>query len=94
MPGRYRSKTDKQQNYMLEMDTLDALADSPVALTIEEICAKKLTLTGQSTQKMARLLSSLVNMGLVRKTKDKQRGKMIYMAVSQLEAQGYRLDLE
>ena len=93
MPGRSpsMSKTQRQQ-YVFEV--LHVLDESPVALNIEEISAHSLVLAGFSTQRMARFLSELVNMGLVRKSYNREQKRMTYMAVSQLETQGYRLDLE
>ena len=79
---------------MLEFETLNVLSESPIALTIEEICEKSMTLHGRSSQKMARVLSELNKMGLVRKAQSRSRKKMIYMAVSQLEEQGITLSTE
>lgn len=84
-----RSKYSPALTQAITLDALDALAASPTALTIDEICINKPTLVGQTTQKMARCLNTLVEMGLVEKTKSKS-GRMLYMAVSQLEQQGYR----
>jgi DNA-binding transcriptional regulator GbsR (MarR family) len=53
-----------------------------------------MTLHGRSSQKMARVLSELNKMGLVRKAQSRSRKKMIYMAVSQLEEQGITLSAE
>jgi len=93
MPGRNRGSS-KAENRMLEFETLNVLSESPVALTIEEICSKSMTLHGRSSQKMARILSELNKMGLIRKTQSRSRKKMIYMAVSQLEEQGITLSAE
>ena len=49
-----------------------------------------MNLTNQTPQKMARVLSNLCDIGMVKKTKSKAKGnKMVYMAVSSLEDAGY-----
>ena len=93
MPGRNRGSS-KAENQMLEFETLNVLSESPIALTIEEICEKSMTLHGRSSQKMARVLSELNKMGLVRKAQSRSRKKMMYRAVSQLEEQGITLSTE
>lgn len=88
MPGRKNTAT-KTQNQKYEFEVLSVLSESPVALTIPEICEKNMLLVGLSSQKMARILSDLVNMGLVRKSQSKAKGnRMIYMAESQLKYTG------
>lgn len=80
------------QTQAITVSALAVLADSPTPLTIEEIKAGDLTLTYQTTQKMARVLNELVEAGFVKKTKSKSRGKMIYAAVANLEEQGYSME--
>jgi len=87
MPGR-KSKYSKEQTQALTVAALDVLAESPNALTISDICARRISLQGQTTQKMARVLNELVEYGLVQKAKNKA-GRMLYMATAQLEEQGY-----
>lgn len=90
MPGR-KSGIDKAKNQMYEFETLSVLSESSNALTISDIYARSMTLTGLTPQKMARTLSQLVNMGLVRKTQSKSKGRMVYIAQSQLDEQGITL---
>ena len=92
MPAFKTSKYSTVQNQQIALDALDVLAHSPVPLTIDEICASDLTLTYQTNQKMARELNKLVEVGFVKKTKSKAKGKMIYAAVAQLEEQGYDIE--
>lgn len=87
MPGR-KSKYSKEQTQALTVAALDVLAESPNALTISDICARRISLQGQTTQKMARVLNDLVEYGLVQKAKNRA-GRMLYMATAQLEEQGY-----
>ena len=88
MPAFRKSKYTKEQTQAITLDAMSVLADSPEALTISEICVRSPALMGQTSQKMARCLNELVEMGLVRKTKGSS-GRMLYMAEAQLEAQGY-----
>lgn len=92
MPGFVKSKYNATFNGELRVRALAVLADSPTPLTIAEICAEDLTLTGQTPQKMARELNELVEAGFVMKTKSKNKGRMVYAAVSQLEAQSYDIN--
>ena len=90
MPAyKRKSKYTPAQTQEITMEALDVLANSPVALTISEICLERISLAGQTTQKMARCLNTLVDWGMVEKAKSKS-GRMLYMATSQLQAQGYR----
>ena len=83
-----KSKYSKELTQSITMEAMGVLAESPTALTISEICVHNPLLVGQTNQKMARCLNDLVEMGLVEKTRSRT-GRMLYMAISQLEAQGY-----
>lgn len=78
MPGR-SSRYTAAQNAQLEIWVLDTLINAERALTIEEIINTNMNLTGHTTQKIARVLSSLVERGTASKGKDKVKNKMIYM---------------
>lgn len=93
MPGYVKSKYSPEFSSELRVRALSALADSPTALTIEEICQTDSTLIGVTPQKMARSLNELVEAGFVKKTKSKAKNnRMVYAAVSQLESQGYDIN--
>lgn len=93
MPSYRKSKYTIEQTQELTMLALGVLEDSSVAMTIQEICANDINLTNQTPQKMARVLSNLCDIGMVKKTKSKAKGnKMVYMAVSSLEDAGYDID--
>lgn len=95
MPGRItKTPSDKAHDQMLEFETLAVLSDSFNALTISEICERSFILTGQSVQKMARILSRLNDMGLVRKTMSKSRKRMVYMSVAKMEEMGITIEGE
>ena len=89
MPGYVKSKYSPEFTSELRVRALSVLADSPNPMTIDEICRTDTSLIGIATQKMARSLNDLVEAGFVMKTKSKSKNKMVYMAVSQLEDQGY-----
>ena len=89
MPGYVKSKYSPEFTSELRVRALSVLADSPNPMTIDEICATDTSLIGVTTQKMARSLNELIEAGFVMKTKSKSKNKMVYMAVSQLEDQGY-----
>lgn len=91
MPTFKQSKYTKK-SAEIRLTALGVLVDAGRPLTISEICASDLSLTYQTTQKMARELSELVEAGLVMKTKSKSKGRMVYAAVASLESQGYDIE--
>lgn len=92
MPAFKKPKYSTVQTQEITMRTLGVLVDAGAALTIDEICQRDMHLVGQTTQKMARVLNSLVEGGLVMKTKSKAKQRMIYAAVASLEKQGYDIN--
>lgn len=89
MPGRnVKTPADKARDQMLTFETLAVLDESIVALTISEIQERSMTLTGLTSQKMARILSELNKAGLVRKAQSKSRKRMVYMSVAKMEELG------
>lgn len=92
MPAFVKPKYTREKSAEIRLTALGVLVDAGRPLTISEICAADMSLTYQSTQKMARELGSLVEAGLVRKTKSKSKGRMVYAAVASLEAQGYDME--
>ena len=63
------------------------LAEEQTALNIQEIQQRDLTLIGITSQKMARMIGHLVDVGLVAKAKGKD-GRMVYKCLAMLEAEG------
>lgn len=92
MPAFKKAKYSTAQSAEIRLTALGVLVDAGRPLTISEICAADLTLTYITTQKMARELADLVEAGLVKKTKSKSKGRMVYAAVACLEDQGYNLE--
>lgn len=92
MPAFKQAKYTKERSVEIRLAALGVLQDAGCPLTISEICAADMTLTYQTTQKMARELGDLVEAGLVKKTKSKSKGRMVYAAVACLEEQGYEMD--
>lgn len=83
------NKYSSAQNEQLIAAVVDVLEDSPVAMTISDICVRRPSLAGQTSQKMSRILNELIEYGLVRKSLNKQTKRMMYISVNQLVSQGY-----
>ena len=92
MPGRKTSRFTKDQNALLQGEVMIILAESEEALTIEQIQQKSILLTGLSSQKMARILSRLIEMGNVTKAKSRSQAKMVYKSLAVMEKQGYHVE--
>ena len=63
------------------------LAESQEAMNIQQIQLNDPNLVGITSQKMARMINHLVEVGLVAKTKGKD-GRMVYKCLAVLEAEG------
>lgn len=63
------------------------LAEEQAALNIQEIQQRDVNLVGITSQKMARMINHLVDVGLVAKAKGKD-GRMVYKCLATLEAEG------
>lgn len=87
-----QAKYTKERSVEIRLAALGVLQDAGRPLTISEICASDISLTYQTTQKMSRELAELVEAGLVKKTKSKSKGRMVYAAVASLEEQGYDIE--
>ena len=87
-----KSKYTTVQTQEITMTALEVLNASPVALTIDEICAGNPYLSNQTPQKMARVLTQLNDFGFIKKSKSKEKGRMVYMSIEQLEKQGYEVN--
>ena len=66
----------------------------PQSMTIDEIKSQDMILQPLTSQKMARLIGNLIEMGLVRKGKSKSLGRMVYKAVAVMISQGYDVNEE
>jgi hypothetical protein len=90
MPYR-KSKYSVADNAELELRTIDVLARSQEAITITEIQQQDTLLGEQSSQKMARVLTSLCDMGFITKAKCKSKNRMVYKSVAVMKEQGYEI---
>lgn len=95
MPGKtrkYNAKTDAE----LKMRVLAVLdeADDSIMPTLDWIKQQDMILSPHSTQKLSRILGSLVDMGLVRKGKSKSLGRMVYRLTSKMREAGYETEME
>ena len=61
---------------------------------LDEIKSQDMILQPLTSQKMARLIGNLIEMGLVRKGKSKSLGRMVYKAVAVMISQGYDVNEE
>ncbi len=93
MPGRKRnSMYTTAFNKELEIKILDVLNHTREALTIDQIKQRDITMKGITSQKMARVLGNLIEMGFARKGKSKSSGRMLYKAVAVMVEEGYEVD--
>ena len=93
MPGR-TAKYNKKIDGELKMRVLDVLnnASDTVNPTLDWIKQQDMALAPHTTQKLSRILGSLVEMGLVKKGKLKSTGRMVYRLTSRMEEDGYEVD--
>lgn len=94
MPGVIRKRRmSSEKECELKFRILDILESSENSMTLDEIKQCDLIVLGQYTnQKLSRLLSSLIESGLVRKGKSKSTGRMMYKTVSKMIEQGYEIN--
>ena len=86
-----KSKYTEQQNQSWTVAAMIVLSEAQEAMTCDQIRQSDLELVGVTPQKMARILSGLVERGLVVKTKGKD-GRMRYKSVGVILEQGYNLN--
>ncbi len=91
MPGT-SSKYKPQQTAEWEGEIMVILAESENAMTIDEIKLHSINLTNVTTAKMARILSHLIEIGMVKKSQSKSKGRMVYKSTAIMKKQGYSLD--
>lgn len=92
MPGRKTSKYNPQQTALWEGEIMVILAESQEAMTIDDIKYQSINLTNVTSQKMARILGHLIEMGLVKKGHNKSTGRMMYKSVAVMKEQGYDVE--
>lgn len=90
MPGRFKTKAySAAQEGEFKLRIIDILNNSDEAMTIDDIKSEDIILRDLTSQKMSRVLSNLIELGLVRKARSKAQGRMVYKAVSKMIEQGY-----
>ena len=92
MPGRSTRKYSLEQNVDFGMRALGVLSESTEAMDIPQIQSNDMMLKNLTTQKLARVLTELADMGLVLKGKNRQTGRMNYKARAVCESQGYKVE--
>lgn len=83
------SKYSTECNGRIKVGIIDVLAEATCGMTIADIQAHNITLAGLTSQKMARVLNELVDMGVVKKAQSRRTKRMMYMAVSVMEELGF-----
>ena len=86
-----KSKYTEQQNQSWTVAAMIVLSEAQEAMTCAQIRQSDLELVGVTPQKMSRILSGLVERGLIVKTKGKD-GRMRYKSVGVIIEQGYNLN--
>ena len=79
MPAYNKPKYTAAQSQEIKMRALEVLVNSTIAMTIDEIQKADLCLTNTTSQKIARELGDLAEIGLIEKIKNKA-GRMTYMS--------------
>ena len=92
MPGRSRTTVRPEVNADYKFRILDVLNNSDDAMTLDEIRMEDMILRPLSNQKISRLISDLIDFGLVQKGKSKSLGRMLYKATAKMQEQGYEVD--
>lgn len=92
MPGRSRTTTRPEVNADYKFRILDVLNNTDDSMTLDEIRMNDMILRPLSNQKISRLISDLIDFGLVQKGKSKSLGRMMYKATSKMREQGYEVD--
>ena len=89
MPGRTSmAKTSLKVDAELKVRIISVL-DEAIQPTLEWIKMQDLMLSPYTTQKLARLMTSLIDMGLVKKAKSRSTGKMVYRLTAKMKEDGY-----
>lgn len=86
------SKYSASINQELEFRVLDLLVNSENAMSIQDMQRSDIILAHHTSQKLARVLGKLIDMGFIRKEKSKSTNRMMYKSVSVMIAQGYEID--
>lgn len=95
MPGRVSRKNNKLDGE-LKMRIIGVLAeaDDGIMPTIDWIKQQDMILAPHTTQKLSKLLGSLIEMGVVKKGKSKSLGRMVYRLTSRMQEDGYDVEEE
>lgn len=94
MPSYRRSgsKYSSEKNGEIRTRLLDVLANATESMSMKEMQAQDMILQELTTQKMARELNHLVDMGLVKKAQSRLKKSMVYKTTAMMESQGYNLE--
>lgn len=84
---RQTSKYSKEFTNEMTGRIAVVLAEAQEAMNIQEIQLQDIRLAGITSQKMARMIGHLIDVGLVAKAKGKD-GRMVYKCLAVMEQQG------
>lgn len=87
MPARRTngSKYSKEFNNDLLLRTIDVLHHAAAPLTISQIGEQDVILGTVTSQKLARVLSDLCNMGIAARARSRKLNRMVYVSTEFLE---------
>ena len=85
------SKYSAQKNSEFTVRCIDVLENSPEAMSIADIQKSDMVLHDVTSQKLSRILNHLVEFGVIKKTKDRASGHMVYKSIKVMEEQGYEV---
>ena len=85
------SKYTTTQNGEFTTRCIDVLENSPEAMSIADIQKSDMVLHDVTSQKLSRILNHLVEFGVIKKTKDRASGHMVYKSIKVMAEQGYEV---
>jgi uncharacterized protein YejL (UPF0352 family) len=86
MPGyRKSSKYSSEKNGEIRSRLIDVLNNNQESMSMKEMQAQDMILNSLTTQKMARELNYLVDMGVVQKAQSRLKKSMVYKATAHLD---------
>lgn len=88
--GYHKSAYSKDQTDNWRGRIAIVLAEAQEALSIPQIQERDMALQGISSQKMSRMLGTLIEYNLVTKAKSRS-GRMVYKSLAVMEKQGYNV---
>lgn len=89
-----KSKYSADYNAKMKVALMEALCECKESVNIDQLKSCSIELANITTQKAARLLNEMVEMGLAVKGREKSSNRVTYKAVGVMLEQGYELGPE